>query len=93
MPLDIQIKTFLISIIFGIVFSMLTDIFYKKKIFNLVLSLITIILFTIFYFLFLIEINNGIVHPYYILSFIIGFVLYIFVKRIVLFKKKWYNTI
>lgn len=88
MPLDIQIKTFLISIIFGIVFSMLTDIFYKKKIFNLVLSLITIILFTITYFLFLIKINNGIVHPYYILSFIIGFVLYIFVKRIVLFKKK-----
>ncbi len=88
MPLDIQIKTFLISIIFGIVFSMLTDIFYKKKIFNLVLSLITVILFTITYFLFLIKINNGIVHPYYILSFIIGFVLYIFVKRIVLFKKK-----
>ena len=88
MPLDIQIKTFLISIIFGIVFSMLTDIFYKKKIFNLVLSLITVILFTIFYFLFLIKINNWIVHPYYILSFIIGFVLYIFVKRIVLFKKK-----
>ena len=88
MPLDIQIKTFLISIIFGIVFSMLTDIFYKKKIFNLVLSLIMVILFTITYFLFLIKINNGIVHPYYILSFIIGFVLYIFVKRIVLFKKK-----
>lgn len=88
MPLDIQIKTFLISIIFGIVFSMLTDIFYKKKIFNLVLSLIIVILFTITYFLFLIKINNGIVHPYYILSFIIGFVLYIFVKRIVLFKKK-----
>lgn len=88
MPLDIQIKTFLISIIFGIVFSMLTDTFYKKKIFNLVLSLITVILFTITYFLFLIKINNGIVHPYYILSFIIGFVLYIFVKRIVLFKKK-----
>lgn len=88
MPLDIQIKTFLISIIFGIVFSMLTDFFYKKKIFNLVLSLITVILFTITYFLFLIKINNGIVHPYYILSFIIGFVLYIFVKRIVLFKKK-----
>lgn len=88
MPLDIQIKTFLISIIFGIVFSMLTDIFYKKKIFNLVLSLITVILFTITYFLFLIKINNGIVHPYYILSFIIGFILYIFVKRIVLFKKK-----
>ena len=88
MPLDIQIKTFLISIIFGIVFSMLTDIFYKKKIFNLVLSLITVILFTITYFLFLIKINNGIVHPYYILSFTIGFVLYIFVKRIVLFKKK-----
>lgn len=88
MPLDIQIKTFLISIIFGIVFSMLTDTFYKKKIFNLVLSLITVILFTITYFLFLIKINNGIVHPYYILSFIIGFILYIFVKRIVLFKKK-----
>ena len=88
MPLDIQIKTFLISIIFGIVFSMLTDFFYKKKIFNLVLSLITVILFTITYFFFLIKINNGIFHPYYILSFIIGFVLYIFVKRIVLFKKK-----
>lgn len=95
MTLNIQIKTFLVSILFGISFSLLLDIFYKTKLFNIILSLIIVIIFTLIYFLILLELNNAIIHPYYIFSFLIGFLLEIgikkLLKKIVLFKKKWYN--
>lgn len=95
MTLDIQIKTFLVSILFGILFSFLVDMFYKQKIFNIILSFIVILIFTIIYFLVLLKMNNAIIHPYYIIAFVVGFYLQnIFknlLKKIVLLKKKWYN--
>ena len=95
MTLSIQIKTFLVSILFGILFSLLLDIFYKTKLFNIILSLIIVIVFTLIYFLILLKLNNAIIHPYYIFSFVIGFLLEFgikkLLKKIVLFKKKWYN--
>lgn len=97
MTLDIQIKTFLISILFGTIFSFLIDLIYKQKVFNIILSLIFVLIFTFVYFLTLLKINNAIIHPYYVISFLIGFILHIIMKKllkqIVLFKKKWYNLL
>lgn len=92
MTLDIQIRTFLVSILFGILFSFLMDMLYKQKIFNIILSFIVILIFTIIYFFVLLKINNAIIHPYYVIAFIIGFCLQNIsknlLKKIVLFKKK-----
>lgn len=92
MTLDIQIKTFVISILFGFIFSFFIDLIYKQKVINIIFSFLFIIIFTFIYFLTLLKINNAIIHPYYIISFIIGFFLHIiikkYIKQIVLFKKK-----
>ena len=55
MTLDIQIKTFLISILFGTIFSFLIDLIYKQKVFNIILSLIFVLIFTFVYFLTLLK--------------------------------------
>lgn len=95
MALDIQIKSFLISILFGILFSYVMDMLYKDKIFNIIISFFVILLFSFVYFITLLKINNAIIHPYYIFAFIIGYclqnILKKYLKKIVLFKKKWYN--
>ena len=92
MTLDIQIQTFIISILFGLFFSFFVDLIYKQKVINIIFSFVFVIIFTLIYFLTLLKINNAIIHPYYIISFIIGFFLHIvikkYLKRIVLFKKK-----
>ena len=81
MTLDIQIKTFLISILFGFIFSFFIDLIYKQKLINIIFSFIFIIIFTFLYFFTLLKINNAIIHPYYIISFIIGFFLHIILKK------------
>ena len=88
MTLEIQIKSFVISIIFGILFSFFIDLIYKKKIFNVLVSFIFVIIFTFIYFLTLLKLNNAIIHPYYVISFIIGFVLHYFIKKMI--KKLFY---
>ena len=92
MNLKTQIITFLFSIIFGFILSFLIDIFYKNKLFNIILSFIIVILSSLLYFILLLNLNNAIIHPYYILAILIGlfleFCLKKTFKKIVLLIKK-----
>jgi len=101
MILTIQIKTFLISILFGFLFSLSIDIvkkrlFKMKKIWQILYSLAHIIILSLLYFMILLKFNNGIIHPYYLFAILIGyiseFILVKISKRIVLLLKKWYNS-
>lgn len=101
MILNIQINTFLVSVIFGIIFSLSIDLIKKrlfkmKLLWQLIFSLIHIMLLSLIYFIILLKLNNAIIHPYYLFAFLIGYILeIIFVKifkKIVLLLKKWYNS-
>ena len=85
MNLKTQIITFLFSIIFGFLFSLLISIIYKNKLFNIILSFVLVIISSLLYFIILLNLNNALIHPYYILAFIIGFFLEHCLKK--LFKK------
>ena len=97
MKLELQIITILFSIVFGIIFSGVIDLI-KNKVFKIktfiqmIVFLIVTILMSLIYFYGLLKLNNGIIHPYFIIAFVLGFVventLKKFFKRIVLFFKK-----
>ena len=83
MDLKTQIITFLFSILFGLLFSSLIDIFYnKKKLFNTIIVFLITVLSSLSYFFVLLKLNNAIIHPYYIIAFVVGFLLEIVIKKI-----------
>jgi len=97
MNLDTQIKTFLFSVLFGLIFSFIIDILHKalfklKPLLQVIISFILVISSSLIYFIILLKLNNAIIHPYYIIAFITGFLLEIALKKafktIVLFLKK-----
>lgn len=97
MPLSVQIISLFISFICGFVFCFFIIIFDKyicklKKFFQFLVCITYIILFTLIYFQFLIVYNNGIIHPYFIIAILLGYlfasILIKYFKRIVLFLKK-----
>jgi len=97
MILKTQILTFIVSVLFGFLFSIFLDVIKKflfkmNVIWQFVISLIFVIILSFIYFLVLLKINNAIIHPYYIIAFIIGFCIEIIFrkifKRIVLLLKK-----
>jgi hypothetical protein len=100
MKLNIQINTLLVSILFGIYFCLILDIFkkilLKNKILQFILSFIIVLFNSIIYFLILLKLNNAILHPYYIIALLIGFlienVIFKTFKRIVKKYKRWYNS-
>lgn len=80
MNLEIQIQSLIFSFVFGLFFSLMFNIFYRflfkgrlpiKIISNLVFVLANIFL----YFLLLKIINEGIIHFYFIIMLILGFIL------------------
>lgn len=77
MTLDAQINTLFYSFLFGIYFSLIIDVNYKitlklKKIYIIISTFLVIFSSVIFYFLILLRINNGIIHPYGIILLLIG---------------------
>ena len=80
MNLEIQIHSLMFSFIFGMFFSLVYNIFYKllfcgNKLTRIIVNVIfNIIMFGI-YFLCLRIINNGIVHLYFLISLIAGFLI------------------
>ena len=83
MDLKTQIITFLFSILFELLFSSLIDIFYnKKKLFNTIIVFLITVLSSLAYFFVLLKLNNAIIHPYYIIAFVVGFLLEIVIKKI-----------
>lgn len=79
--LDIQIKSLIFSFFFGMLFSFILNINYKylynKKIYiKLIISFLFVLDSSMFYFLVLNYINNGIIHIYFLIMAVLGFALF-----------------
>ncbi len=78
MPLNIQINSLLFCLLYGIFFGILYGMNYKilyesKIIFRIIITFLFIIDNILFFYLILLRINNGIIHPYFILMLIMGY--------------------
>ena len=88
MSLKIQFLTLGYSFLYGIFFSFLLTINYKfiynsNKIIQWLITSLFILTNVLFYFLILKKINNGIIHPYFFLVFILGIIVEIYGARLV----------
>lgn len=84
MNLKIQIFSFIYSFAFGIFFGILFKLFYKilfcvKKVFCLVNTFLFVGIMSLFYFIILMFINNGIIHVYFLILILLGFFLYLYI--------------
>ncbi len=102
MDLTTQIYTFLFSCLYGLLFFGIIDIIknhiIKYRLFiQVFFSLVFSLAMALLYFYILVKINDGIIHIYYLLAFLIGYYMEILsiklFKRIVLLIKKWYNLL
>lgn len=81
MILNMQIKTILVSVIFGIFFKFILNInqriVYKKNIFiKIIGTFFLTFLNTILYFIIIMKINNAVFHIYEILCIILGMIIF-----------------
>lgn len=79
MSLKIQIYSSFFSFLFGIFFSIMLNYCYKKikiknKYGNILFNFLFAIINTFIYYLLLEKINYGILHPYCVISVILGFI-------------------
>lgn len=86
MILKIQIYSILYSFLYGVIFNVLLEINYKfiyesKLLIKVISSLLFLLANTLLYFLILIKINNGIVHIYFLLSIILGYMSAYFIQK------------
>jgi len=97
MDLKTQIITLLFSLIYGFLTAILLSflykiIYHKKTKYQIISSFLLVIVLALIYFLTMQRLNNAILHPYYILMFISGFMLEIvsvkWLKKIEILKKK-----
>lgn len=80
MTLEIQIQALLFSLVFGMFFALVFNIFYKqlfcgKIIFKMISNSIFVTGNVILYFCLLKIINDGIMHPYFLIMLFIGFII------------------
>ena len=78
MNLRIQIISLVFSFLFGIIFSICTNLNYrflfsKNLAFKIIFTIIYIIDFSLLYFIIIKEINQGIIHEYFLLAICIGY--------------------
>lgn len=93
MNLDIQIKSFIYSFVFGCGFYFLLDLFNKftinkKLLFKIIASLFFVTIVALVYFYLLLFINNGYVHIYFLLSILVGYMSISFILSWWLTKKR-----
>lgn len=87
MKLSIQIYSLIYSFIYGGVFYLLLDLFNKltsmKKVYlKVILSWLFITIIALLYFFGLLYINNGVLHIYFLLSIVCGYiVVYLILKK------------
>lgn len=86
--IKIQLITIFISFTFGILFSIQLDYNHRylnceKKIYKIIFTFMFILANTLFYFILLKKFNNGILHPYGILSIIVGIIVEISLKTFI----------
>ncbi len=78
MNLKLQVLSLIFSFVFGYFFSLLVNINYKllfnkNKIIKYLGTFFFVIDMSLIYFLCIYKINNGILHPYFLILFILGF--------------------
>lgn len=78
MSLKLQIMTLLFSFFYGAFFSFLLTLQYrflyaKVKWFQYVFTFLFVLVMTLLYFVILRKINYGVIHPYSILSIVVGY--------------------
>lgn len=97
MILKIQIASLCYSFLYGIFFSFLADLNYillynDKKHIKVLSTMFFIINNVLLYFIMLQKINNGIVHIYLIISFLLGVIIHAGINKIIAkYKKRCYN--
>ena len=79
MELSIQIKTLIVSFLYGIILSYIVRWHYKylfesKMWYRILLNVLFIFDYTLIYFFILMFINNGIFHIYFLFLLIIGYI-------------------
>ena len=94
MNLKVQLISLFFSFFYGICFYVITRLnhkflFHGKKTSRIIFTLIYIIDFSLLYFIIISKINSGILHIYFLLSFVLGF----FVTKLFLGKKMWLNIV
>lgn len=87
MDLHTQIVTLLFSLGYGILFASILDIIHKplfkmKPFFQILISFLFVIGSALLYFFILLNLNKAILHPYFILLFLLGFVIESIIKKI-----------
>jgi len=85
MKLDIQMYSFVSSFLFGVILFFLMDIFNilmcKVKLFlKIIFSFLFVMVLALLYFLMLLFINNGVVHFYFLLMILVGYIFGNFIK-------------
>ena len=94
MELSIQIYSFIVSFLFGGCFYFLLDLFNKltgkfKLVLKILFSFFFIIVISLLYFLILLYVNNGVVHIYFLLSILVGYLfVYLLINRWFTYKQK-----
>ena len=99
MELKTQIISLTFSFVFGIVFSIFTNLNYrflfcKNKVFKIIITIVYVIDAALLYFLILKKINNGVIHSYFLLLIAVGFLIgsINFIKYVDMFKQKIKNV-
>lgn len=92
MNLVIQIKSLLVSFLYGVFFYMFFRmntkyLYYEKLLVRIIISFLFSLDMALLYFIILKEINSGIIHPYFIGMIIIGFITSNFVVKNKIFKR------
>jgi len=90
-PLDIQIKSIAFSFLYGMFFSFFTYlthsfIYNTKGICKLIINVLYVLDNVIIYFIILRIINDGILHYYFIIALVLGFILVNKMTNKILFK-------
>ena len=80
MQLETQIQSLIVSFVYGLFISLLYNVFYfvlykNNKIIAIISNLVfsTIVSISFYYIMYLI--NNGAIHPYFIMLVLLGFIL------------------
>lgn len=78
MSLEVQFQTFIYSFFFGTFFSFMFNLNYRvlfssRGIFKIIINVLFIVIHVLLYFIFLKMINSGVLHIYFLLFILIGF--------------------
>ena len=98
MDYKVQLISLLVSYVFGIVFYFTSLLNYKiiknyNKIFKYVTTFLYMLNIAIIYICLLFKVNNGNIHPYFIIMVLLGFLLGVKIKKALTKNVKLYDFI